>query len=98
MCSHKLKFKFKCSCLKSLNSHCPKGGNLIGGLKNILHSFRLGEYVVCFDLSRAYRSVFTTQQANDLRLMWWADDVAEAMKDLDGSMVGDIAPPSPHVH
>ena len=38
----------------SLNSHCPKGLNLIGSLNIISHKFRLGLFCIIYDLSRAY--------------------------------------------
>ena len=71
----------------SLNSHIPRGGNLIGGLKNIFQAFRLGKYIVLFDLSRAYRSIFSSPATNNLRLMWCWASVEKANKDLDEAMV-----------
>ena len=67
----------------SLNSHCPKGLNLIGSLKNIFHKFRLGLFCIMYDLSRAYSSLFTCPQTNNLRLMYWVVSILEAEVDLD---------------
>lgn len=70
----------------SLNSHTPKGLNLMGNLKAIFTAVRLGAYCLLLDLARAYRSVFTTAETNDLRLMWWIRSVEEAETDLEGSL------------
>ena len=35
----------------------------------------------------AYRSIFTTKETNNLRLMWWTESVDRAMKNLEESMV-----------
>ena len=71
----------------SLNSHVPRGGNLIRGLKNIFQQFRLSNYIVLFNLSRAYCSIFSTEVTNNLRLMWCWETVEKANKDLDEAMV-----------
>ena len=67
----------------SLNSHCPKGLNLIGSLKNIFFKFRLGLFAIMYDLSRAYRILFTCEQTNNLRLMYWVMSILEADVDLN---------------
>ena len=60
---------------------------MIGGLKNIFQSFRLGKHIVLFDLSRAYRSIFSSDATNNLRLMWCWASVEDANKNLDEAMV-----------
>ena len=66
----------------SFNSHCPKGLNLIGSLKNLFHKFRMELFCIMYDLSRAYRSLFTCPQTNNLRLMYWVVSILEAEVDL----------------
>ena len=56
-------------------------------MKNIFQQFRLGNYIVLFDFSRAYRSIFSTEVTNNLRLMWCWETVKKANKDLDEAMV-----------
>ena len=70
----------------SLNSHVPKGINLIGSLKSVFTKFRLKFFAVIFDLARAYRSLYSTDETNRLRLMWWVVDPEKATADLDDAM------------
>ena len=61
----------------SLNSHTPKGINMIGILK---------PYAVIFDLARAYRSLYSSGETNRLRLMWWVVNPEQASTILDAAM------------
>ena len=71
---------------RSLNSHVPKGVNLLGSLKNIFTKFRLKMYAIMLDLERAYRSLYSTMQTKQLRLMWWVSDPSKAMEDMEEVM------------
>ena len=70
----------------SLNSHTPKGINMIGNLKSVFTKFRLKLYAVIFDLARAYRSLYSSGDNNRLRLMWWVANLEEASANLDAAM------------
>ena len=70
----------------SLNSHCPKGLNLIGSLKNIFFKFRLCLHCLMYDLSRAYKSLFTCDQTNNLRLMYWVVSLEAVDGDLNAAI------------
>ena len=70
----------------SLNSHTPKGINMIGNLKSVFTKFSLKLYAVIFDLARAYRSLYSSGQTNGLRLMWWIVNPEQASTDLDAAM------------
>ena len=48
----------------SLNSHTPKGINMIGNLKSVFTKFRLKLYAVIFYPARAYISIHSSQQTN----------------------------------
>ena len=70
----------------SLNSHIPKGTNLLGSLKHTFTKFRMKMYAIMLDLARAYRSLYSTKQTNQLRLMWWVENPSKAMENLDEAM------------
>ena len=71
----------------SLNSHCPRGANLIGPIKSIFTAFRLGQECLLLDLSRAYRTIHTDGPTNDLRLMWWVESIEKAGANPEAAMV-----------
>ena len=70
----------------SLNSHMPKGVNLLGSLKNTFTKFRLHLYAIMLDLSRAYRSLYSSMQRNELCLMWWINCPTKAIDDLEQAL------------
>ena len=87
--SHKIRLVTNSSSnhpIGSLNSHVPKGINLIGSLKSVVTKFCLKFFAVIFDLARAYRSLYSTDETNRLRLMWWVVDPEKATADLDDAM------------
>ena len=59
---------------------------MIGNLKTVFTKFRLKLYAVIFDLARAYRSIHSSQQTNQCRLMWWVVNPEQAGIDLDEAM------------
>ena len=70
----------------SLNSHTPKGINLLTCLKTVFTKFRLKYFAVIFDLARCYRSIHSDQQTNRCRLMWWVNCPEVADHALDEAM------------
>ena len=70
----------------SLNSHIPKGVNLLRSLKNTFTKFRLHIWCIMLDLARAYRSLYSIMQTNELRLMWWVNCPAKAMGNIEEAL------------
>ena len=64
----------------------PKGTNLLGSLKNTFTKFRLHLYAIMLDLSRAYRSLYSSTQSNELHLMWWINCPKQALDDLEQAL------------
>ena len=59
----------------SLNASLVQGPQLLGDILDILISISLSPFMTAMDLSKAYRSVFTNDQSNNLRLFCYWDNV-----------------------
>ena len=70
----------------SVNSHLCKGPNFLSSLKTIFHKFCFFAWAIMLDLSRAYRSLHSTDESNNLRLMWRVQDLQSAKVDVDASL------------
>ena len=59
---------------------------MLGSLKNTFTKFRLHLWCIMLDLARAYRSLYSSMQSNELRLMWWVNCPTKAMEDLEEAL------------
>ena len=62
----------------SINAHLPIGPNLLGSLKAVFERWRLKAHVIVSDLSRCYRSIYTTHRSGMMRLTAYPRNVEDA--------------------
>ena len=61
----------------SLNAALVQGPQLLGDILDILISISLSPFMTAMDLSKAYRSVYTHDQSNNLRLFCYWDNIQD---------------------
>ena len=59
---------------------------MLSELKTVFMKFRLNSFALMMDLSRAYRSLYSTLESGNLRLMWWISTIQESEVDVKKSL------------
>ena len=58
----------------SLNSNLIMGPNILNQVANIIFKFSCHAFCLLTDLSKAYRSIHTSKETNNLRRFFWTDN------------------------